>query len=344
MKPKDTQVTTNRTQVQSTSKAVVPNKDTRFWIHPDDFNLIIQYAKSAYNQFKSEIGGQLIILPDDDGDFILSNPVILKQVISAGNCTMDAKALAIHYAQMASTYGRNARNCWWHSHHTMAAFWSGTDDATILDGKSKDWTVSLVVNLKKEYKLRVQFFEPFVHDVDVEINFLSVDSEDNKLIDDKVRSLCDKEALVHNYSPNVKQGRQLSMHRGFGAGGYSAEPSLYPYSDQWGSVYDNEEPKAYYNAFFQENVPLNKVPTATMNSINDEVITLVDDSSLLNEASASKKYNKEIIKLNRRLQPYNLKMRDFDATELDNALISYWTEDYYEEIHKQVELLDGVPL
>ena len=81
-----------------------------------------------------------------------------------------------------------------------------------------------------------------------------------------------------------------------------------------------------------------------MNSINDEVITLVDDSSLLNEASASKKYNKEIIKLNRRLQPYNLKMRDFDATELDNALISYWTEDYYEEIHKQVELLDGVPL
>jgi len=337
MKPKAQQVTTHRTQIASPSKAVVPNKDTRFWIHPDDFNLIIQYAKSAYDQFKSEIGGQLIILPDDDGDFILSNPVILKQVISAGNCTMDAKALAIHYAQMASTYGRNARNCWWHSHHTMAAFWSGTDDATILDGKSKDWTVSLVVNLKKEYKLRVQFFEPFVHDVDVEINFLSVDTEDSKLIDDKVRSLCDKEALVHNYSPKMKQGNQLSMHT-------NSVPSLYPYSDQWGSVYDNEEPKAYYNSFFQENVPLNKVPTATMNSINDEVITLVDDSSLISEVEASKVYNKGIIKLNRRLQPYNLKMRDFTETELDNALMTYWTEDYYEEIHKQVELMDGVAL
>ena len=36
--------------------------DSKFYISQDDFDTVIAYAQSAYDQFKSEIGGQMIIL------------------------------------------------------------------------------------------------------------------------------------------------------------------------------------------------------------------------------------------------------------------------------------------
>ena len=113
------------------------NKDSKFWIHPEDFNQVIGYAKSAYDQFKCEIGGQMVLTQDAEGDYILKHPVILKQEIATATCDMDAEALAIHYGQMINIYGKKVRHCWWHSHHTMQAFWSGTDNATILGCPSK---------------------------------------------------------------------------------------------------------------------------------------------------------------------------------------------------------------
>ena len=144
------------------------NKNKKFWISQENFDKVIAYAESAYRQFKSEIGGQLVVLEDADGDYILEDPVILKQEISSGNCELDGEQLAIHYSKMIGKHGNNVRHCWWHSHHTMGAFWSGTDDATILSHPANDWTLSLVVNLKKEYKLRIQFFSPFMHEENVE--------------------------------------------------------------------------------------------------------------------------------------------------------------------------------
>ena len=120
------------------------NKNKKFWISQENFNKVISYAESAYRLHKSEIGGQLVVLEDKDGDYILEDPVILKQEISMGNCELDGEQLAIHYSKMIGKHGNDVRHCWWHSHHTMAAFWSGTDSSTILDNPSNDWTLSLV--------------------------------------------------------------------------------------------------------------------------------------------------------------------------------------------------------
>ena len=55
------------------------NKNKKFYISRENFDKVIGYAESAYRQFKSEIGGQLVVLEDTDGDYILEDPVILKQ-------------------------------------------------------------------------------------------------------------------------------------------------------------------------------------------------------------------------------------------------------------------------
>jgi hypothetical protein len=165
-------------------------KNAKFYISKEDWNTVIAYAESAYHQFKSEIGGQLVVVENEDGDFILKCPVILKQTVSSGNCEMEEEALAVHYSKMVGQYGDKIRHCWWHSHHTMGAFWSGTDDATILEDRTHDFSVSLVVNLKQEYKLRVQFFYPFEHEENVTLNILEEESERNSGIDSLVKELC----------------------------------------------------------------------------------------------------------------------------------------------------------
>ena len=57
------------------------NKNKKFYISHENFNKVIGYAESAYRQFTSEIGGQLVVLEDADGDYILEDPVILKHIM-----------------------------------------------------------------------------------------------------------------------------------------------------------------------------------------------------------------------------------------------------------------------
>ena len=162
----------------STTDEVI--KSSKFYISRTDFDKVIQYATAAYNEFKSEIAGMMVVLKDDEGDFIIQDPMILKQTISAANCTLEEDALALYYASMMSKYsGQQARFLWWHSHHTMKAYWSGTDDATILKGKTEDFSLSLVVNLNRDYKLRVQWFNPMESYVDTELHFLQEHTDNN---------------------------------------------------------------------------------------------------------------------------------------------------------------------
>jgi hypothetical protein len=47
---------------------------------------------------------------------------------------------------------------WWHSHHTMGAFWSGTDEKEIDAWKNNSFSLALVINLKEEYLFRVSIW------------------------------------------------------------------------------------------------------------------------------------------------------------------------------------------
>ena len=152
------------------------------YIDQGDWNKIMNYANAAYDTEKCEIGGMSVVTQDTDGDWMIQNPVILKQEIGSTTCDLDKEELAKYYTEMAVKYKNiDFRFCWWHSHHTMSAFWSGTDLSSIEEygeGES-DLSFALVVNLKEEYKCRISVWKPIEIHKDIKLNII-------KDIDDKI--------------------------------------------------------------------------------------------------------------------------------------------------------------
>ena len=305
-------------------KPATPNKNSKFWIHPDDFNQIIAYASSAYNQFKAEIGGQLIVVQDAEGDFILKNPVILKQTVSAGNCTLSASELAMHYAKMIQKHGRTVRHCWWHSHHTMKAFWSGTDTDTILATPAKDWTVSLVVNLKKEYKLRIQFFAPFLHEENVDLNMMTLLNNSDNTTDAEVKKLCEQETVAVTRHPVYTTPYNHSSH------GYGSYNGYNNYNDPYAvDAFDDDNYDWKNTAKRMASIDISKINKTALQKLIKDIEELTDSVWDVGDHVDLKEWNGKITILNKSIGKYNLKVPTFKTHgELESALMSYWAEDF----------------
>ena len=165
--------------------------ESEFYIEGKAWDKVINYARSAYGQFKAEIGGMMVVIKDQDGDWELKDPVIMKQEVTAGNTHLDKDELAKYYTKAAMKYAKyEFRFCWWHSHHTMGAFWSGTDTNTIDEFSDGDFSFALVVNLKEEYKFRVSVWKPIEAHEDVELNILTKEKKVPKKIEDEVKEMC----------------------------------------------------------------------------------------------------------------------------------------------------------
>ena len=170
---------------------------TEFYIEKKDWNKVISYAQAAWDEHKSEIGGMMVAVKDEDGDWSIQDPVIMKQRISPGNTHLDKEELAKYYTKTAIKYKDNEfRFCWWHSHHTMGAFWSGTDTSTIDEFNEGDFSFALVVNLKEEYKFRVSVWKPIETHEDVELVILNDERKVSKSIINEVNKLCSKESYA----------------------------------------------------------------------------------------------------------------------------------------------------
>ena len=170
---------------------------TEFYIEKKDWDKVISYAQAAWDEHRSEIGGMMVVVQDKDDDWQVQDPVILKQRISSGNTHLDKEELAKYYTKAAKKYKDNIfRFCWWHSHHTMAAFWSGTDTSTIDEFNDGDFSFALVVNLKEEYKFRVSVWRPMEVHEDVDLEILSADKTVKQSIINEVNKLCEKESYA----------------------------------------------------------------------------------------------------------------------------------------------------
>jgi len=164
-----------------------------FYIKQKNWDAILGYAEEAHTEHQAEIGGMSVMVEDKDGDWHLENPVILKQVITAGNTILDKDELAIYYTKEAKRLGKkNFRFCWWHSHHTMSAFWSGTDLTAIDEFNEGDFSFALVVNLKEEYKFRVSVWKPVEVHEDVELTIVNPRARVSKKIKENVAAMCTK--------------------------------------------------------------------------------------------------------------------------------------------------------
>jgi len=167
------------------------------------------YAQVAHDLHKSEIGGMLVAVEDKDGDWILEDPVILKQVISHSNCVLDKEALAIYYTKAGVKHRKsNFRFVWWHSHHMMDAFWSGTDLTAIKEYSDGDFSFALVINLKGKHIFRVSSWKPFAMHIDTKVEILDVvERKIPKKITNDIENLCTKPAFKYHkpYSGRIQQ-------------------------------------------------------------------------------------------------------------------------------------------
>lgn len=80
---------------------------------------------------------------------------VLKQSIqTAGNTEFDGAAIGKF---MYQTKDQGSLVWWWHSHHSMAAFWSGTDRECIASFAKDGGVVATVFNNKREHLSACQF-------------------------------------------------------------------------------------------------------------------------------------------------------------------------------------------
>ena len=173
-------------------------------ISKENWDKIIGYAAVAYEKYRSEIGGMALMCKyydnDNEGRWFLERPTILKQEISASNTIIDKEALAKYYTEEAIHMEKEYpaieyRFLWWHSHHTMAAFWSGTDLTAIDEFNEGDLSFALVVNLKQEYKFRVNIWSPVKIAEDTTLNTIT-NIASTKGMEKEVEVLCSKEEIV----------------------------------------------------------------------------------------------------------------------------------------------------
>ena len=203
-------------------------------IHKESWDKIINYAKAAYVTEKAEIGGMAVVTQDKVGDWTIENPVILPQEIAGTTCDLDKEHLAKYYTEMAMKYSDQVfRFCWWHSHHTMDAFWSGTDLSSIDEYGEGDSDVSfaLVVNLKEEYKCRISVWKPVeIHeDVDVVILDDKPEAEIPLEIVTEVKAKCRTRSLSSyqtGFTRLPSNGKQLSLSTWYDSRGMSPHYQL----------------------------------------------------------------------------------------------------------------------
>ena len=191
-------------------------KDT-FYIHETDWNKLQAWATLAHQEDKNEISGLMTAIPQKDGRFKLNDVEILKQQNSASNTELDKDAVTAYMSKYAMKYNNNnIKFVWWHSHHTMGAFWSGTDENEINAWKNKSFSLALVINLREEYVFRVSVWN--VSGLEVEEHFdttLTIEREVPKIsitkdMKKQYKELCSERATVWN-GHYVNKGHQTNI-------------------------------------------------------------------------------------------------------------------------------------
>ena len=324
-----------------TNNAVVVSSH-RFYISKEDKKKVWDYAQSAFDVYQSEITGMMVVLQDAEGDYIMQDPIILKQEVSASACEIDEDEMAMYTCKMMSKYsGQEVRFLWWHSHHNMGVFWSGTDDKNILVNKTQDFNLSLVVGLDGDYLLRLQFFEPVETYVNTEMHVLGQDSGVPDDITKEVKELCNKTTYAVTRPINTHQS-SLPLNAN-GVNGYGYQYDTYDEGqDVYGMSYGHSK---HYNNEYKEYVDLDSVPEVIMdralkilNSLLDECYDL--SAERIESKQALDIWRKKIQSVEKLVKPHGLGIREYKTSKaLSHALYTLWPDDFFYELKKETSLV-----
>ena len=207
-----------------------------FYISEKDWYKLQAWATLAYDKDKNEISGLMTAVPQEDGRIKVGDVEILKQENTGTNTDLDGDSVSAYMMKYGMKYNNpDMKFVWWHSHHTMGAFWAGTDENEIEAWKNESYSLALVINLREEYLFRVSFWK--MNGLPVEYHedtTLTIERKQPKIkITDGMKvaykELCSERNVVnHNYSGymnytnrNVRQTniwhreQSLSMEAGY---------------------------------------------------------------------------------------------------------------------------------
>jgi hypothetical protein len=122
---------------------------------------------------KVEVGGMGYAFKQDDGSLLWRDAFLIPQEVSSSEVDFEKTGGDQRAIERAVEDGvlDDPRFVWvsWHSHHTMKAFWSGTDDSRIAAMSKVGITrmLSFVGTHSGEYEMRFDLFGVEEHDVRV---------------------------------------------------------------------------------------------------------------------------------------------------------------------------------
>ena len=194
------------------------NLDSLFYIPEKSWYELQGWATIAYEEDKNEISGLMTAIPQEDGRYKLSDVEILKQENTGSNTTLDGDAVSQYKMKYAMKYkNKDMKFVWWHSHHTMDAFWSGTDLKEIDAWENDSFSLALVINLKEEYKFRVSVWKAGGLEINQHYDIpLSIERSAKTKITDNMKTLyeelSDSPTTIVNSGYHWNRGTQMGIN------------------------------------------------------------------------------------------------------------------------------------
>lgn len=138
---------------------------------------------------------------------------ILPQTVSGADANITMEDIAKFLTEKIRAKQNPAEyRLWWHSHATMAAFFSNTDDTTINQSSEFPYLLSLVTNKAGDYEARLDIHRPLRMTAEVDV-FL--ESFGNERLREQIRKEIDEKVVISDMGFH-KVGETFKDLWGFG--------------------------------------------------------------------------------------------------------------------------------
>ena len=196
------------------------------YVGAEAWHKMLIYSKTTFDELGTEVGGMAEVHRTEENNWLIKNPIILKQDVSGTNTHLKKEALAEYLSHVVSKNKDAASKgdmlfLWWHTHPNFTASMSGTDWTTIEEYSENGSGLALVINNDGDYELIFSINEPVQAQVECDLQVL-YDMDFN--VKEEVEALCTKTVGVgvkrYNYGYNyngvydnswVDEGNQMSL-------------------------------------------------------------------------------------------------------------------------------------
>jgi len=250
-----------------------------FYITEKDWYRLQAWATLAYEEDKNEISGLMTAVPQEDGRIKVGDVEILKQENTGTNTELDGDAVSEYMMKYGMKYNNpEMKFVWWHSHHTMGAFWSGTDIKEIEAWENNSYSLALVINLKEEYLFRVSFWKT---------NGLPIEQHI-----DTTLTIERKQPNIHILDSMKKQYKELC-----------SSPVVHTLGARRAGISWNSHGQMFQNNLWQQNEKDIEIENAYVSTL-EELESLIE--SFVSGTESLKKYKKSIKAINKECKKHKM--------------------------------------